>query len=51
MLENPQLNNENVKINFKIENFKLPLDANVQIIDELLSINKDEGRPPEHMYM
>jgi ATP-dependent Lon protease len=42
---------ENVKINFKIENFKLPLDANVQIIDELLSINKDEGRPPEHMYM
>lgn len=42
---------ENVNINFKIDNFKLPLNITINIIQELLSINKNDGEPPEHMYM
>ena len=42
---------ENVNINFKIDNFKLPLNITINIIQELLSINENDGEPPEHMYM
>ena len=42
---------KNIPLDFEIENFKLPLTINKDIIEKLISKKEDNFKPPEHMYM
>ena len=42
--------NKKIKFNFKIDNFKIPLEITNELIQNLLNMKKNDG-PPEHMYM
>tara|TARA_Y100001960_G_C14746061_1_gene865719 strand:+ start:1 stop:1812 length:1812 start_codon:yes stop_codon:yes gene_type:complete len=50
-LSNNETNDNKISINFKIKDFQIPLVITNDIIDELLSLNTDTTKPPEHMYM
>ena len=50
-LSNNEKNDNKISINFKIKDFQIPLVITNDIIDELLSLNTDTTKPPEHMYM
>jgi len=43
--------NEKIPLTFSINDFKLPLNITEDIVKELLPSGKNEGQPPEHMYM
>ena len=43
--------NEKIPLTFTIKNFTLPLNITEEVVRELLPIGKNEGNPPEHMYM
>ena len=43
--------NEKIPLTFSIKDFKLPLNITEDIVKELLPSGKNEGHPPEHMYM
>ena len=49
--QNGKESEENVKMNFKIKEFALPLTVTIDIVQELLSVKSDNDKPPEHMYM
>ena len=49
--QNGKESEENVKMNFKIKEFALPLTVTIDIVPELLSVKSDNDKPPEHMYM
>ena len=49
--QNGKESEENVKMNFKIKEFALPLTVTIDIVQELLSVKSDNDTPPEHMYM
>jgi len=42
---------ENIKFDYMIKDFKLPLTITKEIIDELLKVKTTNDNPPEHMYM
>uniref|UniRef100_A0A6C0C828 Lon protease AAA+ ATPase lid domain-containing protein n=1 Tax=viral metagenome TaxID=1070528 RepID=A0A6C0C828_9ZZZZ len=43
-------NSENIDLNFKIKDFKLPYNINKEDVDIFLKINNSD-QPPQHMYM
>tara|TARA_Y100000996_G_scaffold286991_1_gene226608 strand:+ start:13 stop:1524 length:1512 start_codon:yes stop_codon:yes gene_type:complete len=42
---------DKIPLTFTIKDFKLPLNITEEIVKELLPSGKNEGQPPEHMYM
>ena len=42
--------NKKIQFNFKIENFKIPLEITNDLIQNLINVKKND-EPPEHMYM
>jgi len=40
-----------IPLTFKLDNFKIPLNVNKDIVETLLSKKEDNYKPPEHMYM
>jgi ATP-dependent Lon protease len=50
-LSKKESSDKNVPLDFEIENFKLPLTVNKDIIEKLISKKEDDFKPPEHMYM
>ena len=49
--QNGKESEENVKMNFKIKEFALPLTVTIDIVPELLSVKSDNDKPPELLYM
>lgn len=43
--------NDKIPLTFTIKDFTLPLNITEDIVKELLPSGKNEGQPPEHMYM
>ena len=50
-LSNKENSEKIIPLDFEIENFKLPLIVNKDIIEKLISKKEDNYKPPEHMYM
>ena len=50
-LSNKEKTEKIIPLDFEIENFKLPLTVNKDIIENLISKKEDNYKPPEHMYM
>jgi len=44
-------NDENIDLNFKIKDFKLPYTINRSDVDNFLKLNSSSSAPPSHMYM
>ena len=42
---------EKIPLTFSIKDFSLPLNITEDVVKDLLPIGKDDGQPPEHMYM
>ena len=43
--------NEKIPLTFTIKDFTLPLNITEDVVKELLPNDKNDGQPPEHMYM
>jgi ATP-dependent Lon protease len=43
--------NDKIPLTFTIKDFTLPINITEDIVKELLPCGKNEGQPPEHMYM
>jgi ATP-dependent Lon protease len=50
-LSQSNMDDKQIPLTFKIENFSIPLKINKELVDSLLSKKEDKTKPPDHMYM